>query len=430
MDVWENIILSAMLLVAGVLSMQSIFTLTWMLYAWNKPKARKNGRLLKASSPPRHSFTAIIPARHEEHVIKDTIGAVASINYPEHLKETLVICRFDDTETIAQAHEFIASLKNPNVRLLVVEGFPINKPKSLNFGLQFAKNEVIAVFDAEDEPHPDIYNLINRELEARPEVSVVQSGVALMNYKSTWFSALNCMEYFFWFKSGLHFFTKVGKAAPLGGNTVFFKKNEIEKIGGWDEECLTEDADIGIRLSAAGAKFAVIYDENLVTKEETPSTVMDFIKQRTRWNQGFLQIFFKRDWAALPRLRQKVTALYVLLSPLSQALLAIYLPISVILVLFLKAPVVYTLFSFVPILLFSLQMAITLAGIYEFTRVYKYPFPFVALARSAVVFMPYQMLLMYSAFRAAFRYILDYNSWEKTTHLNMHRLDMELSNAN
>lgn len=429
MGVWEEIILSAILLVSGILSIQSVFTLTWMLYAWNDTSKLKKHNSPKRFLAPKHSFTALIPARFEEHVIKDTIMAVAGINYPEYLKETLIICRFDDSETIREAHKLVTEINNPNVRLLVVEGLPINKPKSLNFGLQFAKNEIIGVFDAEDEPHSEIYNVINTTLSQRPKVSVVQSGVQLMNYKSTWFSALNCMEYFFWFKSGLHFFTNIGKVTPLGGNTVFFKKHEVEKIGGWDEKCLTEDADIGIRLSASGANIAVLYDERHVTKEETPSTALDFIKQRTRWNHGFLQIFFKRDWAKLPTLRQKVMALYVLLSPLVQAGLAIYLPIAVALAINLKAPVLYTMFSFVPLLLFALQMAVTLAGIYEFTRVYKYPFPIFSLMKSAVFFLPYQMLLTYSAFRAAFRYAFDFGAWEKTTHLNMHRANTEQPNV-
>ena len=35
---------------------------------------------------------------------------------------------------------------------------------------------------------------------------------------------------------------------PLGGNTVFITRELLEPAGGWDQECLTEDADIGIRL--------------------------------------------------------------------------------------------------------------------------------------------------------------------------------------
>lgn len=280
---------------SSILAIQSAITLLWMLYAWEDKSKIISSKSPKVFLPPRYSFTAFLPARHEERVIKDTILAINRIDYPTELKEILVLCREDDKETIAKAREAIKSLKNKNIRLVIFNDFPINKPHGLNKGLAEAQNQIVGIFDAEDEPHKDIYNIVNTVL-IKDKVDVVQSGVQLMNFRSHWFSALNVLEYFFWFKSGLHFFTNVGSVSPLGGNTVFFKKNWLKKIGGWDENCLTEDADIGIRLTLAGAKIKVVYDERHATQEETPHSVKSFIKQRTRWNQGFLQILKKRDW--------------------------------------------------------------------------------------------------------------------------------------
>ena len=44
-------------------------------------------------------------------------------------------------------------------------------------------------------------------------------------------------------------------------------------MNGWDQRCLTEDADIGIRLSAMGIPIRVVYEDAHVTREETPPTV-------------------------------------------------------------------------------------------------------------------------------------------------------------
>ena len=221
-----------------------------------------------------------------------------------------------------------AKLNNNNHTVLVlVDSQPINKPVSLNQGLLQARNQIISIFDAEDEPDPNIYNMVNTTLLAE-KVDVVQSGVALMNYDSSWFSPLNVMEYYFWFKSGLHFIANVGGVSLLGGNTVFIKKKFLKFIGGWDEECLTEDADIGIRLSCVHAKTKVIYDEDSVTREESPASTASFIKQRTRWSQGFIQIFIKGDWKKLPTLRQKIVTVYILLAPFFPILLFLYIPIA------------------------------------------------------------------------------------------------------
>ena len=118
-------------------------------------------------------------------------------------------------------------------------------------------------------------------------VGVVQSGVQLMNFNDHWFGIHNCLEYFFWFKSRLHFYAQVGMI-PLGGNTVFVRRELLERVKGWDEHCLTEDADIGLRLSVLGERIRVVYDSQHVTREETPDSVASFIRQRTRWQQGFL----------------------------------------------------------------------------------------------------------------------------------------------
>lgn len=403
-----------------LLSFQGIFTLVWMLYAWEDPEDVDRHKSPQEFYQPKYSFTALIPARHEEKVIKDTIRAVNNINYPTNLKEVLVLCREDDQGTIAKAQEAIEELGQKNARLVIFNSFPINKPHGLNYGLKEAKKEVITIFDAEDEPHSDIYNIVNTVM-IRDQVDVVQSGVQLMNYRSHWFSALNVMEYFLWFKSGLHFFLRIGNVTPLGGNTVFFKKQWLERISGWDENCLTEDADIGIRLILAGAKTRVIYDEQHSTQEETPTSVAGFIKQRTRWNQGFLQIFIKGDWGKLPQLRQKFVTLYVLLSPLIQASLLLYAPVAIWVAFTQKMPMIVSLFSFVPLYLFFLQILVYIVGLYEFAKAYKLKFPFWMPLKVLLIFYPYQFMLMFSSFRAFYRIVFSRNGWEKTLHTNGHR---------
>jgi cellulose synthase/poly-beta-1,6-N-acetylglucosamine synthase-like glycosyltransferase len=408
-------------LASTILLAQGIFTLLWMLYAWDNPSAIEKNLSPQKYSDPRYSFTALVPVRFEERVVHDTLKAVARINYPEELKEVLVICRHDDRATLSKVQRLINKLDNKNIRLLVsVDSYPINKPKSLNFGLKEARNEIITIFDAEDEPHSDIYNIINTVL-LRDKVDVVQSGVQLMNYRSNWFSTLNVLEYFFWFKSGLHFFTNIGKVSPLGGNTVFFKKNWLKKVGGWDDSCLTEDADVGIRLTLAGAKTRVVYDERHSTREETPSTVEGFIKQRTRWVQGFLQIMFKGDWLKLPSLRQRIVAGYVLSAPIIPAFLIIYMPIGIWIGATQSLPFMLTLMSFIPSYIIVILVAVQIVGLWEFTRAYKLKFPIYMPIKIAFTFLPYAFMMSFASARAVYRMLTNLNSWEKTLHLNAHR---------
>lgn len=403
------------------LTIQGVVTLTWMLYAWENPSEARKRRSPKIYLEPHYSFTAMVPMRHEERVATDTIRSILAIDYPNRLKEIIIICRHDDKGTIDEAYKIISELGNENNSVLVlVDSYPINKPLSLNQGLKQANNQIVAIFDAEDEPHPDIYNIVNTVL-LKEKVDVVQSGVQLMNYNTHWFSALNVMEYFLWFKSGLQFFTDVGKVSFLGGNTVFFKKKYLKMIGGWDENSLTEDADIGIRLTIAGAKSKVIYDERHVTKEETPVTTESFIKQRTRWNHGYLQILYNANWLKLPTLRQKLAALYILWAPFFPIILFLYIPFSLWISLTQQLPVLVSMLSYIPFYILILIVTIQIVGIFEFTKAYKYKFYWYLPFKMLVSYFPYIALLTYASSRAVFKYFLSQTAWEKTVHSNEHR---------
>lgn len=416
---FRTLALYLFLILSIAITAQSLFTLVGMMYAWDEPERIEKNRSPKEFTKPQHSFTAIIPALHEENVIAETIRAVSAIDYPEELKEVIVVCRSDDNATIVSARHEIATLNKKNIRLVVPDFTPRNKPDKLNYALKFASNEVVCVFDAEDAPHHDIYNVVNTVM-IRDNADVVQSGVQLINFRSNWFSTLNVLEYFFWFKSVLHYVAEQ-QVIPLGGNTVFFKKEWIEKVNGWDADCLTEDADVGIKLSSAGANMRVIYDEVHATQEETPPTLSSFIKQRTRWNQGFIQVFRKQDWKKLPKFSQRFLVGYLLIWPEMQAFLFLYVALSLLMIFTVKLPILMALISMLPLYILIMHFVILNIGLHEFTRKYNIKYPLWMPLKLAVTFIPFQLVLGYSALRAVYRDRKNNNTWEKTEHLNAHR---------
>ena len=406
-----------------ILTIQSIFTIVQNLYSWENPTYIDRHKSPKIYEIPHYSFTAIIPARFEQNVIRDTILSVSNIDYPEELKEIIIVLRYDDQETISKVNESIDTLKEKNIKVLILDDLPINKPHSLNAALAKSSNNIIGVFDAEDEPVKDIYNIINTVI-LKDNVDIVQSGVQLMNFQSHWFSMFNVLEYYFWFKSSLHFFTRIFDISPLGGNTCFFKRELLINEGGWDENCLTEDAEIGINLSIKGAKIRVVYDEAHVTKEETPSTIGSFIKQRTRWNQGFLQVLDKGDWKRIKSIKKKIFTIYVLLSPFIQSLFFLLIPLDLFIIFYYKLPVLFVMYSFIPLYLFIFQMIINIIGMYEFKKSYNLKSSLYIYLKIILGFYPYQLLLLISSVRAILRNIKKSDSWEKTTHFNEHRNDL------
>lgn len=407
------------MIVTALMTAQAAFNIRLRLFIWETPENALLNRAPTSFRDPRLSFTILLPARHEEEVYRLTIQKIYDLNYPKELMQIVAICREDDRGTIAEALAAINELHTSKIQLLIFNDEPINKPHGLNLALQIAQGDVVTIFDAEDEPHPDILNIVNTCM-VNEDVDVVQSGVQLMNHNTRWYCFLNVLEYFFWFKSSMHFFARIGMI-PLGGNTVFVRRKLLTRLGGWDERCLTEDADLGIRLSLAGARVRIIYDDEYVTREETPHTIAQFIKQRTRWNQGFIQILFKGEWTQLEKFSQRLLALYVLILPEVQALFALLIPISLVMFFVVKFPLWLAMFTFLPLYCLVLTIFIDLAGLREFLKAHKRRWRWSEAIITALAFFPYQWILGIGALRAVYRYIWGMSNWEKTRHLGQHR---------
>ncbi|MDQ3910307.1 MAG: glycosyltransferase [Actinomycetota bacterium] len=415
----ETFIYALILLLSLILTAQAIFTVGFMLYAWARPERLEETSSPDTYLPPSLGFSAILPARHEEGVIGHTMHRVWEADYPKELLEIVVVCQKRDVETIAEAERAAAEIGDPNVRVVTFEGGPINKPHGLNVALGETTKEVVTIFDAEDDVHPEILNVVNTIMQGTG-ASIVQAGVQLMNFQSSWYSVQNVLEYFFWFKSRLHLHARVGMI-PLGGNTVFMRRSLIEIVGGWDEKCLTEDADIGIRLSVLGEKIAVTYDAEHATREETPSSVASFIKQRTRWSQGFLQILRKGVWRHLPMRRQRLLACYTLAYPFFHAATGMLWVPAIVAMVTLKVPVALAMLSLLPLYALGFQFLVSLVGLFDFAKAYNSHIRIRDLVRFVVGFLPYQLLLSVGALRAVYREILGITSWEKTAHTGAHR---------
>jgi cellulose synthase/poly-beta-1,6-N-acetylglucosamine synthase-like glycosyltransferase/putative flippase GtrA len=391
-------------------------TLWWMLHAWRTPQTLAATGFSGVAGDPRLSFSLIVPARHEQAVLGATLSRLAAIDHPAF--EVLVVVGDDDPETSAVAQR--AARRHPGlVRVVVDFSRPKNKPKALNAALPACRGEVVGVFDAEDEVHPQLLRHVDARF-AETGAEVVQGGVQLMNYHSSWYSVRNVLEYYFWFRSRLHFHA-AQRFIPLGGNTVFVRADLLRQAGGWDPDCLAEDCELGVRLSSGGATVAVAYDPELVTREETPDTLTAFLKQRTRWNQGFLQVLRKGEWRRLPTARQRLLARYTLAMPFLQAFVGPLVPLSLAAVLLLKVPVLAALVSFLPLTPTLIVVVVEAVGLGEFCRAYGLRPRLRDRLRLLLGTPLYHLLLAAAAVRAVAREVRGNRGWEKTAHVGAHR---------
>jgi glycosyltransferase XagB len=250
----------------------------------------------------------------------------------------------------------------------------------------------------------------------------VQGGVQLMNYHSNWYSVRNVLEYYFWFRSRLHFHA-AQRFIPLGGNTVFVRTDLLLRAGGWDPDCLAEDCELGVRLSSEGAKVAVAYDPELITREETPPTLRAFMKQRTRWNQGFLQVLRKGEWRRLPTTRQRLLARYTLAMPFLQAFIGLLIPLAFATTVLAKVPVLAALITFIPLLPVLAVLVAEAVALGELCHTYGFRARLRDYLRLVLGTLPYHTLLALAATRAVVRELRGNRSWEKTAHVGAHRTE-------
>ncbi|MEA2230874.1 MAG: hypothetical protein QOD83_690 [Solirubrobacteraceae bacterium] len=391
----------------------SLYTLVLMLYAWRDAGSLAETGYPQSDHVPRHTFSLILPARHEEEVLAATLHTLAEQEHPDF--EVIVVVGHDDPGTERVAREAIEG--DERFHIVVDTHVVKNKPRALNTALQHCRGDVVGVFDAEDQVAPGLLMAVDRRLQ-QTGADVIQGAVQLMNYQTSWYSVRNVMEYYFWFKSRLHFHAKAG-FIPLGGNTVFITRHCLAVSDGWDGDCLAEDCDLGARLSSLGARTVVAYSSELVTREETPASLGDLLKQRTRWNQGFLQVLRKGEWKRRSGF-SRALALYTLSFPLTQALMGLSVPLALATVLFVKVPVALALLSFLPLVPMAVILAAELVGLAHFCREFSLRPRALDYLRLVAGSVPYQLLLSAAAMRAAWRELRGINNWEKTAHVGAH----------
>jgi cellulose synthase/poly-beta-1,6-N-acetylglucosamine synthase-like glycosyltransferase len=392
----------------------AVTSLAWMIDSWRTPRAV--GQMpFPEPDEPRLSFSLLVPARHEEAVLADTVRRLLRQDHPDF--EVILIVGDDDPGTAAVAHEL--AWADDRVRVVVDDSVPKNKPKALNRALAHCTRRIVGVFDAEDEVAPGLLRHVDACFRAN-RAHVVQGGVQLMNYRSNWWSLRNTLEYFFWFSSRLHFHARNG-FVPLGGNTVFIRTDLLRLVEGWDVDCLAEDCELGIRLSVAGARVAVAYSAELATREETPPTLQGLIKQRTRWNQGYLQVLHRGEWRRLPTRSKRLMARYLLAMPFMQAFSGLLVPMSLATMLFFRAPMPFVLLTYVPLGATLATLVVEAVGLAEFNRMFGLRVRLRDYLKLVLGALPYQLLLAFAAIRASVREIRGERGWEKTDHVGAHR---------
>jgi exo-beta-1,3-glucanase (GH17 family)/cellulose synthase/poly-beta-1,6-N-acetylglucosamine synthase-like glycosyltransferase len=236
-----------------------------------------------------------VPAYNEPpEMMIETLNALARLDYPHY--EVIIIDNNTKDPAIWQPVEAHCAALNsaldvtasPRFRFFHQDPLPGFKAGALNFALAQTAPEtvVIAVIDSDYQVSPRWLRDLTPQF-ARLEVAIVQAPQDYHDDKENLFKAMCYAEYRGFFYIGMQ--TRNERNAIIQhGTMTMVRKSALEEVNGWSEWCITEDAELGLKIFEKG--YEATYIAKSYGQGVMPDTFIDFKKQRFRWAYGAVQV--------------------------------------------------------------------------------------------------------------------------------------------
>lgn len=229
--------------------------------------------------------TVQLPVFNERYVIERLIESVANLDYPlDRLEIQFLDDSTDETTAIAKKKiKEIQSKKSIDIQLVRREDRSGFKAGALSYGMESAKGEYIAIFDADFLPKSSFLKETLPHFQ-NENIGMVQTrwGHINRNYSLlTQLQAFGLDAHFTIEQAGrLH----AGSFINFNGTAGVWRKQCIEDAGGWQSDTLTEDLDLSYRAQMNGWRFSFL--EGIESPAELPITMPAVKSQQFRWNKG------------------------------------------------------------------------------------------------------------------------------------------------
>jgi len=245
---------------------------------------RNKYRIFSHPEPNRdYTVSVVIPVYNEANTIQSTIEHVMDSDY-KGLIEVIVV----NDESTDKTLDIVKSLQKRYRLLKILNKKNSGKADSVNRGVAIAKGELVGVVDADSYPEKTAISKIVGYFNDE-KMAAVASCVFVRNNK-TLLEKLQVMEYILlaWNRKLLDF---LGAVYVTNGPLSVYRKDALNKIGGFDPKSITEDIEVTWHLMDAGYKTAMCLDA--VATTTVPSTFKKFWKQRERWGIGGIEAIYK-----------------------------------------------------------------------------------------------------------------------------------------
>lgn len=334
---WHQVLLSAAGIIAWAvifsgLAQTTVYLLQLVLAAYalaQRPPVARSSLLWHRYGDVAPPIALIIPAYNEQLNIVETTHSMLSLEYPNY--EVIVINDGSKDETLKRLidgfglvpfqrpHEeslthqpirgIYGSMKTE--RLTVVDKVNGGKADAQNAGINVCRAPIFCVIDGDSILEPDALMRAVQPFIDDPERtiavggtirivnnSVVESGrVKAIRLPKKLLPLFQVMEYLRAFLMARLAWSRINTLMLVSGAFGVFRRREVVAVGGFTKGSMGEDLDLVIKLHRhmidQKKAYRIEFVPEPVCWTEVPETLSVLGRQRSRWQRGALEAFFR-----------------------------------------------------------------------------------------------------------------------------------------
>ncbi len=243
-------------------------------------------RKLTPSKPGVHAeddlptISIIIAAKDDEPTISAMLESLVQANYPKSKLDITVAAEDPAPDTLQTC---LGYQRRYGYMRVITLGGGTGKPRALNYALSLSSGEMVMVMDADTVLPP-------AALSSAVEVLMDEKVAAVTAMHSYTNERQNVLTRLSRYEATVYRVESLGRQRlsqfiPIVGFFAILRRSVLERIGTWNENSVTEDFDLSVRLVRAGYRTKIV---DMEVGQEAPPSVGGLFRQRVRWYRGGL----------------------------------------------------------------------------------------------------------------------------------------------
>ena len=229
----------------------------------------------------------LVAARDEQNVIARLVERLVSLDYPSEKLKIYII----DDGSVDNTPNILKKLSQKYERLNIIRRSKNDgggKSGALNHALQFISGEWVFILDADAQLKNDTLQRV-LSFAQNGSWSAVQLRKSVINTSKNFLTTCQGIE------MAMDAYFQVGRLYSAGiselrGNGQLVRKDILLNCGSFNENTVTDDLDLSLRLILSQSKIGIFWDPPVM--EEAVEDIFALFRQRQRWAEGGLQRFF------------------------------------------------------------------------------------------------------------------------------------------